>query len=142
MRDSHQIAIERLRTEMDARGWSGKKVAERARLTPPQFSRILTGKTSPGLEVLDRLSEALGVPTWSLLRSPKEQEPSQRWADRIRPMLEGASASLIQDVLKWLCSSPKDYQLRVVLGAIRGMASGKAGLQNDLHRLKVAKRPR
>ncbi len=138
MKSSLRIAQFRLRESMQARGWNGKELAARAKMTPPQFSRILTGKTSPGLDVLDRLSKALSVPTWSLLQSPQgESSGDSPQAPIAFP--KGREGKLARLVLEWLRSEPSEAQLKIILGAIRGMISSRSSLQSQLQRLKVPK---
>src|SRR2546421_39579 len=63
----------RLREEMDARGQlSGNVLAKRAGIGQRSVARILLpdghkDQQTPSLDVVDKLSNALGVPAWALL---------------------------------------------------------------------------
>jgi len=57
-----------LQGQLDARGWSGAELARRAKISRPHVSRILTGENKPGLESVEGIARALGIPTESVMR--------------------------------------------------------------------------
>lgn len=52
---------ERLRSALKRRGWRQKELAERATVSPPYLSLILSGKRRPNTDVLLRIVDALGL---------------------------------------------------------------------------------
>lgn len=59
------IAIRHVR---ESRGLSQREVERRAGITRNYLSRVEAGDIVPGLENLDRLSRALDLETWKLVR--------------------------------------------------------------------------
>ncbi len=50
------------------------ELARKAALKPPQLQRYLSGETSPSLETLDRLAEALGIHPWEMIKPTQTEE--------------------------------------------------------------------
>lgn len=70
--DLQAMFAKRLGEEMDERKLSGNDLARIAqksgrRLGQPTISRILNGKQDPGLEKIDAIADALGLPAWYLM---------------------------------------------------------------------------
>lgn len=54
--------------EIKARGWDLAEFARRARITPPQVSRVLSGTRGPGLDFYRGVAAALGMPLEEVFR--------------------------------------------------------------------------
>lgn len=68
---------ENLRDHMSSRGLSQRQFAERSGVSTVTINRILVGKNSPSLEIVDRLADALGVPASRLLASPEKKSKTR-----------------------------------------------------------------
>jgi len=53
---------ERLREALDTRGWTQSDLARRMHVAPQYVNAYLSGVRCPGLDVVQRFSEALGIP--------------------------------------------------------------------------------
>lgn len=62
----------RIKDVSRSQGVSITKLAELVGITQPNMSNIANGKTSPSLELLERIAVALGVPVPELFAAPKE----------------------------------------------------------------------
>lgn len=62
----------RIKDVSKSKGMSITKLAELVGITQPNMSNIANGKTSPSLELLERIAAALGVPVPELFAPPKE----------------------------------------------------------------------
>ena len=69
-----------MRLELEKSGQSARSLAAVAGLSPSQLSGYLSGKNTPGLDVADRIGDALGVPLRKLVDSGEvpEAEPWER----------------------------------------------------------------
>ena len=61
-----------LRIAMEIRGMSFRALAAKAGISLSHLHGIATGKTEPGLDLCDRLADAVDQPLESLLRPEKE----------------------------------------------------------------------
>lgn len=62
----------RIKEISKGKGVSITKLAELVGITQPNMSNIANGKTSPSLELLERIASALGVTVPELFAAPKE----------------------------------------------------------------------
>ena len=76
--------LERLRLEA---GLTQAELARRIGTTQAAISKMETGRTIPGLEVLDRLATALGRPITLTLGEPPERVPLDERRRRVRRAL-------------------------------------------------------
>ncbi len=65
------------------RGWTQSFLAERAGVTQEEVSQWESRRRSPTLRTLNRLAEALGIPSERLLQSPEVVSLSREQVDRI-----------------------------------------------------------
>lgn len=65
--------IATLRDQRIARGWSQRRLAERAGIDPKTVSLIERGMRSPTLHTLLRIATAMEHPCWPLLRDAEMQ---------------------------------------------------------------------
>lgn len=72
--DSRQIVANRVRNIMQQRGLKLANLASLCELPSSNLSSIINGKRNPTLDTLDRLADALDVPTWQLLCTPGESD--------------------------------------------------------------------
>jgi transcriptional regulator with XRE-family HTH domain len=70
---------ERLREVRTARGMTQKSLADKARVTLSYVSKLESGGTAPGLDLLERLADALdvGIPDLLPKSSPEPKEREQ-----------------------------------------------------------------
>lgn len=68
---------ERLRSLRQARSLTQRELANRAEVTVTYISRLEAGGASPGIDLLERLAQALGAGVVDLLPVPAEAEPEQ-----------------------------------------------------------------
>ena len=59
--DIKQRFVRNLRAEMKRQGYSQCKLATKLDMFPQQFARYYHGKTTPGLDMLDKIAAALNV---------------------------------------------------------------------------------
>lgn len=64
--------ILRIKEVSKSQGVTITKLAELVGITQPNMSNIANGKTTPSLELLERISEALRVSPAELFETPKE----------------------------------------------------------------------
>lgn len=62
----------RIKEVSKSKGVSITKLAELVGITQPNMSNIANGKTSPSLDLLERIAAALGVEIPELFAAPKE----------------------------------------------------------------------
>lgn len=96
--------------ELDRRGWVQAELARRAHVTPSHISRLLSGETKLGLELVVGLSRALETPTDEVLRlagilPPKP--PGGGFRPR-RIVYEGHTADRLLEL--WGLLAPEDQQ--------------------------------
>ena len=68
---------QKLHTQMRSRGLNGQKLAQNSQVSDSEISRILAGKSRPGLENAFRLAKALGVSLDYLADDSLETDPAQ-----------------------------------------------------------------
>jgi transcriptional regulator with XRE-family HTH domain len=68
---------QKLHTQMRSRGLNGQKLAQNSQVSDSEISRILAGKSRPGLENAFRLARALGVSLDYLADDSLETDPAQ-----------------------------------------------------------------
>jgi transcriptional regulator with XRE-family HTH domain len=68
---------QKLHTQMRSRGLNGQKLAQNSQVSDSEISRILAGKSRPGLENAFRLAKALGVSLDFLADDSLETDPAQ-----------------------------------------------------------------
>lgn len=59
-----------LRTAMERRQISQREMGTLAHMSYPYINRVLTGKIDPGLNQVDAMAEAIGIPLPTLLLPP------------------------------------------------------------------------
>ena len=64
----------RIKEVSKSKGVSITKLAELVGITQPNMSNIANGKTSPSLDLLERIAAALNIPVSELFEAPKEGE--------------------------------------------------------------------
>ena len=64
----------RIKEASKSQGVSITKLAELVGITQPNMSNIANGKTSPSLDLLERIAAALNVSVSELFEAPKEGE--------------------------------------------------------------------
>lgn len=103
--DSHTTQHKRTATTLDAlrriRGYSDQTLANRAGMSRSQVESRRHGRAPITLDDLERLAEALGVPTTVLLLDP---------ADALRWLVENDAVDLGKGEFGWFTPSP-DGQL-------------------------------
>lgn len=62
----------RIKEVSKSKGVSITKLAELVGITQPNMSNIANGKTSPSLDLLERIASALNIPVSELFEAPKE----------------------------------------------------------------------
>lgn len=67
MTHSSKILLRNVERRLNQLKWKRKDLAQKLSMKPGQLSNYLNGVVTPTLPVLDRLAEALGVSTGSLL---------------------------------------------------------------------------
>jgi transcriptional regulator with XRE-family HTH domain len=51
-----------------AKGWSQRMLADHAQIDHVHLARLELGQKEPGVLILQKISDALGVPVWELLK--------------------------------------------------------------------------
>lgn len=73
-----RVYLNALRLARELRGWSQRKLAEEARLTQPQISRLESGAREPRRSTMRRVAEALDVHPYAIF--PPDQGAQLRRA--------------------------------------------------------------
>lgn len=113
-------ALENLRKNLalllEQQDWSQAELARRSAVPQPHISQYVLGKTKPGIEALESLAAAFGVPLVALLGNevPRAAPPPVA-AERAR--LEALALLLVAD----------DDTVQVVLRALRRPLGGSTG---------------
>jgi transcriptional regulator with XRE-family HTH domain len=101
MPNSRKLLAKNIADVMASKNISQTGLANLSKVSQPQISLYLKGKKTPSLEILDRLADALGVPTWRLLSeiSPLSQgnSPQEKLRAAVQ-LLDGDEASLLLDL--------------------------------------------
>lgn len=63
-----------MRRFLRANGFTQVSLAEAMDVTQPYVSQLVTGKSNPGLDVVENVATALGVDPIELLKSPPPQK--------------------------------------------------------------------
>jgi transcriptional regulator with XRE-family HTH domain len=84
MDGSSKLVISNVAAALARLGWSQAKLAARMKIAPQALNRYLTGKSSPGLEVVDAMASALGIEVKTLFESESKKIPA---AQIIEPTL-------------------------------------------------------
>jgi len=71
-----------LTSERESRGWSQAELARRAAVDPSHLSDLEHRRRAPGLETLEKLSEALGMEVSALLQTAERLRDRERRACR------------------------------------------------------------
>ena len=95
--------------ELDRRGWVQAELARRANVTPSHISRLLSGETKLGLELVVGLSRALETPTDEVLRLAGILPPKPPGVARPRRIVyQGNTADRLLEL--WGVLAPEDQQ--------------------------------
>lgn len=116
-------------------------MAKKAGLTQAGISEMEQGKRAPGLESLERLSRALNIPCWELLKPREEKSLPRERVDRIaRFLIQGTVVPSIGR----LPSADRELALQVGALVIEKLrAHGVSGKRNyQRSRWRVAGRAR
>lgn len=65
---------ERLRTLLNARGWTLTYLSQKSGVSVPHLSHIQNRKRSAKLTTLQRIANAFHIPLWVLLKGVKEED--------------------------------------------------------------------
>lgn len=68
MANSLKTFIERVNLELKERKMAAGALAEDAGLFPGQLSLYLKGKKKPSMETIDKISKALGIKPWDMIK--------------------------------------------------------------------------
>jgi len=58
----------KIRDLRQKRGWTQQILADHAQIERSHLARLEEGVREPGLMILERIAEALGIPIWELLK--------------------------------------------------------------------------
>jgi transcriptional regulator with XRE-family HTH domain len=81
--DVGRIVVERRRSA----GLTQARLADRLGTTQAAISKIETGRTLPGLDLLERLAEATGGPLVLTLGAPRRRPSRRELRERVRKVL-------------------------------------------------------
>lgn len=89
--------------QLQERGWPQAELARRAEISPPQVSRVLSGEANPGLDFLQGIARAFGMPLDAVMRRagvlPDHGEvlPEARdWSARLMLLSPGRREAVVQ----------------------------------------------
>lgn len=91
--DIYRRLGERVRRERERLGWTQEELAERAGLHPAYVGQIERAQKKVSLATVDRLVEALGVSTSSLLDPAQHPDRRSSWESKIGGLLRDRSPS-------------------------------------------------
>lgn len=92
---------ENLKRIREKKGLSMKAVADKIGITPQGYSRYENGTSSPSIDNLKRISDALGVSVDEILLEPDEKNP-------VRILLNLLIESTKKEKLKWYLSESEE----------------------------------
>jgi transcriptional regulator with XRE-family HTH domain len=114
------VLIIAIKEGMRRNGWSQQELARRAGVAQPQLNRWLTGKASPTIENVMRISVAFGVRTSELFEEHRKDPPYS-------PDVKGIADRLVHLSPKSL----KAVEAVVESFAVSGGAAPSAGLREE-----------
>lgn len=135
------VFAQNLERERLQRHQSQSALAKKAGLTQAGISEIEEGKRAPGLESMERLSRALNIPCWELLKPREEKSLPRERVDRIaRFLIQGTAVPSVSR----LPSLDRELARRVGALVIEKLrAHGVSGKRNyQRSRWRVAGRAR
>ncbi len=104
---------ERLRGTRQAKGMTQRELAAKAHVTFSYVSRLEAGGAAPGIDLLERLADALGVAAADLLPPPRSTGGPEAARGRVKDLFEAALAragpetvSMLEALLARLAESP------------------------------------
>ncbi len=100
-----QMFAQRLRELRLKRGMTQEALARRAVVTVPYVGKLERAGASPGIDLLDRLAAALGVPPTELLptRSPDPISVLREQAEtRFRSVMDRSDRAALEMLVPWL----------------------------------------
>jgi len=116
-----------LADEVERRGWSGAELARRSGVTRQQIMRILSGENRPGLDSLQGIAHAFGLPVEEVLREagilgPYVELPdgAKDWGARLMALSEddrAACVAMMEQVLRYAEDRPQYRARRTRSGA-------------------------
>ena len=62
----------RIKELLERRGMSSAELSRRIGVTKATVSNLITGKTTPSVDTLNRIAEVLEVPFWQLFTNPDD----------------------------------------------------------------------
>jgi transcriptional regulator with XRE-family HTH domain len=110
-----------LELALSVRNMTQKELCSKIGIDPSQLGRWIHGRNTPGIDQIEKIADALGVSTSSLLTDPESAE------DRISPQVELAEE--VEDLT--------EGQARAVLAIVRNLLKA-----NDEARKKLAEQKR
>ena len=66
------MTLLRIKDVCKEKGVSINDLAERVDMSRVSISNMIAGRQNPPIDTLDKIADALGVETWTLLKSPSE----------------------------------------------------------------------
>ncbi|HYH66460.1 MAG TPA: helix-turn-helix transcriptional regulator [Urbifossiella sp.] len=93
---------ERLRGTRQARGMTQRDLATKAHVTFSYVSRLEAGGAAPGIDLLERLAEALGVGVAELLPPAGSPATAEAGRERVRALFEAVLPRAGQETLSML----------------------------------------
>lgn len=93
---------ERLKGTRLARGMTQRQLADQANVTFSYISRLEAGGAAPGIDLLEKLAEALGVSTTDLLPPPDMPKDFDAHREQVRKSFEAVLASAGQETVTML----------------------------------------
>ena len=88
-----------LRAARRTRGMTQRELAERAELTETYISRLESAGAAPGIDLVGRLADALGVSTHDLLPDPAPPDTRQVLLEQARRLFDAVTGSATDDAL-------------------------------------------
>ncbi len=92
----------RLKEVRQARNLTQAELARQAQIALSHFSKLESGDASPGLDLLDRLAEALGITVMELLPQAETSETLSALQERAKQLFEVVLKKADSETLKVL----------------------------------------
>lgn len=153
MNKSAKILIKNITALMQKAGWNQVELAKRTKISRPNLSNYLTGKTLPSVESLNTIADTFGVTIADLFATDERPEPKVHvekttLPDEIRSAIQAENSKLMSELVKKLgpvfSSLERDHGVEEVvvrkapkdaLGAFVNRILRDPGVSADFYRL-------
>lgn len=94
--------IKRLEDILSKKGINQKELSEKANIAELSISRIMTGKTKPSLDSLEKIAKALNVELWQLFTNELHKKDLTALVDYKGELFKAKTLEELEEIVKKL----------------------------------------